>query len=247
MRTKLFFLISILLMASLLTACGTIAKAQSDQPTATGEKVTRTLSVNGTGKAYLVPDIAYINIGVHTEGKNAAEAMALNNVNSQKVIDSVKAAGVDEKDIQTTNFSIYPQQSYDQNGKPTGEITYMVDNTIYVTVRDLTKIGDLLDAAVQAGANNIYGIQFDVSDKSAALSQAREAAVKDAQIAAQEFAKAAGVELGPVQTISSYDSSPVPMAEGKGGGMAVAEAASVPVQAGQMVVTVNVSMVFEIR
>ena len=118
-----------------------------------------------------------------------------------------------DKDIQTTNFSIYPQQQYDNNGKMTG-IIYVVDNTVYVTVRDLTKLGDLLDASVTAGANNINSISFDVADKTAALSQARLAAVADARKQADELTGATGVTLGTVQTISYYDSTPpisVPM------------------------------------
>jgi hypothetical protein len=241
MRTKIFLLMLVLVVASLVTGCAGVAAAQTEQPTP------RTMNVNGTGKVYLVPDIAYINIGVHTENKNASEAVSANTAQTEKVIASLKAAGVDAKDIQTTNFSIYPQQKYDTNGQPTGEIIYMVDNTVAITVRDISKLGELLDAAVKAGANNIYGITFDVSDKEAALSQARADAVANAQQIAKELADASGVTLGQVMTISSYGGTPVPIFEGKGGGMASAEAASVPVSPGQMVLTVDVAMVYEIR
>ena len=249
MRTKIVFLFTILILAGVLTACGSEAYARTpgDVAAQSVQAPQRTLNVNGTGKAYLVPDIAYINIGVHTESKDASEAVATNASQTQKVIDSLKAAGVDEKDIQTTNFSIYPQQKFDDKGQPTGEIIYMVDNTVAVTVRDVAKIGELLDAAVKAGANNIYGIQFDVADKSAALTQARTAAVEDAQTIAKELADAAGVTLGQIMTISSYGGTPVPIYEGKGGGMAVANSAAVPVSPGQMVLTVDVAMVYEIR
>jgi uncharacterized protein len=241
MRTKIFLLMSVLVVASLITGCAGVAAAQTEQP------FPRTMNVNGTGKVYLVPDIAYINIGVHTENKNASEAVAANTAQTEKVIASLKAAGVDAKDVQTTNFSIYPQQKYDNNGQPTGEIVYMVDNTVAITVRDIEKLGELLDAAVKAGANNIYGITFDVSDKEAALAQARADAVANAQQIAKELADASGVTLGQVITISSYGGTPVPVYEGKGGGMASAEAASVPVSPGQMVLTVDVAMVYEIR
>ncbi len=250
MRNKFSYMIVIVLLVGLLAGIAGVAFAKNPTQTGSGteQPPMRTMNVNGTGKAYLTPDIAYINIGVQTENKDASEAVASNNTQVTKVTAALKAAGVAEKDIQTTNFSIYPQPKYDDKGQPTGEITYVVQNTVSVTVRDLTKIGDLLDAAVKAGANNIYGIQFDVLDKSAALTLAREEAVKNAQVAANDLAKASGVTLGAIQTISSYGGgSPVYLSEGKGGGMAVAEAASVPVSAGQMVLTVDVNIVYEIR
>ncbi len=88
-----------------------------------------------------------------------------NTANSQKVADALKTFKIDPKDIQTTNFSIAPQQQYDNNGKLTGAINYMVDNTVYVTLRDITKMGDVLAAAVKAGANSINSIQFDAADR----------------------------------------------------------------------------------
>jgi hypothetical protein len=249
MRTKTYLVVSLFVLAALLTGCAGAAFAQSETPTAQGEeaKVTRTVTVTGSGKVYLTPDIAYITIGVHTEGENASEAVASNNQQAQQVIDALIAQGIAEKDIQTTNFSIYPQQEYDTEGKPTGKIKYIVDNSVFVTVRDIEKVGEVLDAAVKAGANSISGIQFDVADKTAALSEARAAAVKDAGVKAEELASAAGVTLGDVQTISEYTSGgPQPMYDIRAAAP-MAEAASVPVQAGQMLLTVEVNMVYEIR
>jgi uncharacterized protein len=248
MRTKTNLIVSVLVLAALLTGCAGAAFAQSETPTAQGDqaKVTRTVTVTGSGKVYLTPDIAYITIGVHTEGENAAEAVAANNTQSQKVIDALLAQGIAEKDIQTTNFSIYPQQEYDTDGKPTGKIKYIVDNSVFVTVRDIDNVGDVLDAAVKAGANTISGIQFDVADKTAALSEARAAAVNDARVKAEELADAAGVSVGEVQTISEYTSGgPQPMYDMRAAAP-MAEAASVPVQAGQMLLTVEVNIVYEI-
>jgi hypothetical protein len=252
MRNK-FYLITLLAMAAmLLTACSGAAAAQglgqaTDQ---TGNPVTRTISVGGVGKVFLTPDIAYVTIGVHTENKDAAEAVAQNNAQTIKVKAALNQLGVADKDIQTTNFSIYPQQQYDTTGKPTGEITYIVDNQLYVKVSDTSKIGDLLDAVVKAGANNIYGIQFDVADRSKAMSEARDLAVKDAQTQAEELAAAAGVTLGEVQTISTAGAqTPVPIYErAMGGGGAMASVASnVPISAGQMVLEVDVFLVYGIR
>ncbi len=252
MRTKVYILTTILILAVLLSGCASVARAQSETPAAApaGDKqeVTRTLSVSGSGKVYLTPDIAYVTIGVHTENYSASEAVAANNTQAQQVISALKAQNIAEKDIQTTNFSIYPQQEYDQEGKPTGKIKYIVDNSVFVTVRDITKVGDVLDAAVKAGANTVSGIQFDVADKTQALSEARKSAVRDAQVKAEELSSAAGVTLGAVQTISEYTSGgPQPMYDMRAAAPMAAEAASVPIQAGQMLLTVEVNMVFEIR
>jgi uncharacterized protein YggE len=244
MRTKLNVLIFGLLISGLiLSACASApALAQSSSAE---EKNPRTLSVTGTGKAYLVPDIAYISIGVHTEDKEAAKAVTDNTAKSQKVSEALKKFNIDPKDIQTTNFSIYPQQQFDPQGKVVG-VLYVVDNTVYVTLRDLKKIGDLLDAVVSAGANTINGITFDVEDKSAALSEARAAAIEDAKKQASELAKAAGITLGPIMTISSYGSYPSPVFEGKGGGGAAMNVA-VPISPGQTVLQVDVNVVYIIQ
>jgi uncharacterized protein YggE len=132
-------------------------------------------------------------------------------------------------------------------GTPTGEKTYVVDNTVLVTVRDLDTLGDLLDTVVAAGANTVNSIQFDVADKSAALSEARADAVKDAEAQAKELADAAGVELGEVQSIGYYDNSSSPVYAGKGGGGGAVMEAAVPIQPGQLTFTVNVNMTYEIK
>lgn len=240
MRTKIVFLLSVLVLAAVLSACGPTTIVAEPQPPQ------RTITVTGTGMVMLAPDIAYIFIGVHTENADISEAVASNNAQAQRVVDSLRNMGVDAKDIQTTNFSIWPSQQYDEDGKIIGVI-YMVDNTVHVTVRDLSKLGELLDAAIGAGANNINSIQFDVADKTEALSQARRAAAESARQQAEELASAAGVELGDVQTISYYESTPTPgLFEGKGGGGFGADLA-VPISSGQMTLTATVTIVFELK
>ncbi len=242
MKKKLSFVVGILLVASLLSACAAapVASAQQAEPDTQNP---RTLTVTGSGQALLTPDIAYVTIGVHTENKNAAEAVAANNTQAQAVTDALKAAGIAAKDIRTTNFSIYPQQQYDDKGQIQG-ITYIVDNSVYVTVRDLTKVGDLLDSAVKAGANSISGIQFDVADKTTALSAARKAAVANATEIATELAGAAKVTLGPVQSINIISNNPTPMFDTRA---AAVESAAVPVSPGQLNITIDVQVVFQIQ
>jgi uncharacterized protein YggE len=243
MKTKSILIAVVFMFALLVSACGgTTTVNQEAQPPL------RTLSAAGTGTANLVPDIAYLYFGVHTEKLTATEAVAENNTQTQTVIQALTEFGIDAKDIRTSNFSIWPMDKYDPaSGMPTGEKTYAVDNTVYVTVRDLETLGDLLDTVVQAGANTVQSIQFDVADKDEALKTARAEAVKDAAEKAQELAAAAGVELGELQSVSFLDNQNYPIFEGRGGGGAASEAAAVPIQPGQLTFTVTVNVSYEIK
>lgn len=243
MRTKFLFFSLVALLAVVLSACGPASIVSSSQA------ATRTVTVSGAGQVSLKPDIAYIYIGVHTEASSAASAVSENSTKTQALVEALKAAGIAEDDIRTTNFSIWSGIQYGPDGQPTGETTYSVDNTVYVTVRDLPKLGDLLDKAVQAGANSINSITFDVADKTKAMSDARKAAVEAARKQADELATATGVSLGEIQSIQYYDSSPAPIFESKGMGGGGADAASVavPINPGQMQITVTVTLTYELK
>lgn len=246
MRFKSLFIFIVLLSVGLLGAC-----APAGPATVYTQPAPRTLTVNGAGMAVVTPDIAYIYIGVHTEGGTAAAAVAENTANTSRLVDTLVKFGVDRKDISTSNFSIWPNQQYDpQTGQQIG-MTYVVDNSVYVTVRQLDKMGELLDAAIQAGANSINSIQFDVADKSKALSEARINAAKNAKMQAEELAQAVGVKLGDVQSISFYDNTPYPAMDAyargmSGGGKAMAER-PVPIEPGQLTITVTVTIAYEIK
>ena len=238
MKTKSIFVVAVALFALVLGACAPAA----------GNPAVRNISVSGSGQAFLVPDIAYIYVGVNTEKPTASEAVTENNSQTQKMIQALTDFGIDAKDIRTTNFSIWPTDKYDPlSGTPTGEKVYSVDNTVYVTVRDLDKLGDLLDTVVSAGANTVNSIQFDVENKDEALKQARADAVKNAAKQAQELADAAGVSLGEIQSIGFFDNAPYPVFDGKGGGGGVAAEAAVPIQPGQLSFTVTVNVTYELK
>ena len=238
MKTKSLIVFAVMIFALLLSACA---------PAASSADV-RTLSVSGSGQAFLAPDIAYIYIGIHTEKLTAAEAVAENNSQTEKLIQAIRDFGIDAKDIRTTNFSIWPMDKFDPgSGQPTGEKTYAVDNTVFVTIRKLDTLGDLLDTAVQAGANTVNSVQFDVANKDEALKQARVDAMKNAEAQAKELADAAGLSLGEVQSISFVDNQ-YPVFDGKGGGGGLAaEAAAVPIQPGQLTFTVTVNVSYAIK
>ena len=190
--------------------------------------VVRTLNSNGTGEVYLVPDVAYIYVGVKADAEDVSEALNKNNTQANAVATALKDLGLDAKDIQTTSFNVYPMQDY----APDGTISrsyYVVENTVFITVRELSKLGTLLDAVVKSGANNINSISFDVQDKTAALAQARDLAIANAMAEAESIAKASGVKLGALQYVSSYTNDvPTPMYDAKGGNMA--NSASAPFQ-----------------
>ena len=240
MRTKFLAFAILAILALAVSACGPTTINQ-----AAPESV-RTLNVSGLGVVYLTPDIVYINIGVNTQRENASEAVEINKEQTSAVIQAIKDFGVNEKDIRTTNFSIWSNPQYDPSGQITGT-TYSVDNTVNVTVRDLEKLGDLLDAAVSAGANNIYSIQCDVEDKAEATKEARAQAVEDAKVEAQELADVAGVKLVNIENISYYESSPTPYFEGKGGGGGDVASAAVPIQPGQLAISVTVNVTYSIK
>lgn len=242
MKTRSLIVGALMLLTVLVSACGPTTVNQAAPPPV------RSLSVSGNGEANLAPDIAYIYIGVHTEKLTAAEAVAENTTQTEALIAAILDFGIDEQDVRTMNFSIWPVERYDpQTGQPTGEKTYAVDNTVYVTVRELDTLGDLIDTAVQAGANTVNSVQFDVADKDAALQSARADAIKDAQAKAQELAEASGVTLGELQTINFIDTPMYPIFDGRGGGGAAAEAAAVPIQPGQLTFTVTVNLTYLIE
>ncbi|MCS7011484.1 MAG: SIMPL domain-containing protein [Anaerolineales bacterium] len=232
MHTKLLALLSGLFLVLVLTACGPVTSSSE-----------RTLSVTGTGMVSLPPDLAYLSVGVHTEGSNLAKAIEQNNRQTTAVVEAIKNMGVAVEDIQTSNFSVWSTQDYDENGQRYTK--YMVDNTVSITIRDLSKVGALLNEAVSAGANNINSLSFDVADKSEALSQARQKALENANALAQELAAKAGLKVGPVVSIVYSDVSPVPYyGIGSGGG---AEASlNVPIEPGKLQISATVTVTYEL-
>ena len=228
----------ILVLALALSACGT-APAQPG-----------TLNVSGNGTVYLTPDIAYVTLGVHTEDPDLASGVSKNNTQAQALVDALKKAGIAAKDIQTSNFSVYNNNNGQTVDKTTGQVIsgsyYSVDNTVTVTVRDLSHLGSILSTAVNSGANNINSISFDVADKTAAMQQARQKAMANASSLATELAKTANVQLGGIQNITYSDNSPMPYF-GVGGGGASAPNASVPIQPGQTQISVTVSVTYALK
>ena len=170
----------------------------------------RILTVAGQGIAKAAPDQAQFSTGVVTQGSTAALALTANSRAMNAVFATLKRLDIADKDIQTSNFSLSPQYQVCKPGTvcPQRVVGYEVSNTVNVTVEDFGKTGAVLDALVSSGSNQIDNIGFSIRDTSALLKQAREAAVKDASLRAQTFAKAAGVTLGPILSIQEGGSEP---------------------------------------
>jgi len=239
MKRNIFLVIASLVVIVSLAACSATPAAAGSVPQV------RTLSSSGTGEVYLVPDVAYIYVGVKADADDVATALSNNNTQANAVAQAVKDLGVEAKDVQTTSFNVYPMQDY----APDGTISrnyFVVENTVYITVRDLAKLGTMLDAVVKSGANTINGITFDVQDKVAALAEARDLAIQNAVTEAEAIAKTSGVKLGSLQNVSVYTNNiATPMYDAKGGYMSAA--ANVPISAGQLVVTANANLIYEIK
>ncbi|MCA1454865.1 SIMPL domain-containing protein [Bradyrhizobium sp. BRP22] len=200
------------------------------------------ISVNGEATISAVPDQAEIDAGVTSEAKTAREASDINNAAMGKVLLALKGAGIDEKDYQTARLSLQPQYPSGPTSRP-GPATisgYRATNRVTIKVRDITKIAGLIDVLVGAGANEIGGIGFIVSQASKLLDDAREKAIADARRKAEIYARAAGVTLGDALSISEGGPPPTPFFRGK---VAAPMAASAPVAPGEetLSVTVNVS------
>lgn len=237
MKKKLMFVSLIALLAIVLSSCAGAPLS---------EKSVRTMSVSGRGEVYLIPDIAYINIGTRSEALDVATALSDNNEQAQAISAVLSEMGIDPLDIQTTAFNVYPFQNYGMDGQPT-EMKYVVENTVNVKVRELNRLGEILDAVVRTGANQINGISFDVEDRKQAEADARRLAIQDATEKALELAGLAGIELGELQNISVYSNgSPQPVYNAKGGGYVAMDSAA-PISSGQMIVTADASLVYELK
>jgi uncharacterized protein YggE len=237
MHTKFLLLTLLIIAVVALSACS--ASFQF------GQMAPRTINVTGNAQVIIDPDIAYVSIGVHSEAENAKAAVDANNTQTKDVIAAIKAQGVEEKDIKTTNFSVYQQQKFSPTGEDLGTF-FMADNTVYVTMRDITKVATILDASISAGANNIYGITFDVQDKEAATATGREQAIADAKAQAEQLAAATGSKLGAVQNISYYSNPPTPYYYDSKAA-AAAEGPSIPIQPGQITMMVSVNIVYALK
>ncbi|GIW87886.1 MAG: hypothetical protein KatS3mg108_2210 [Isosphaeraceae bacterium] len=218
-------------------------------------EVRRSLTVTGTGKVSAAPDVAEITIGVVSQAESARDALAANTEAMTAVQTLLKDRGVAEKDIQTVSISIQPRYSQPPPPRP-GQagvefvpriVGYEVNNAVRITARDIKKLGSILDAVVQSGANRIDGIGFRIDEPQKLEDLARKAAVADAKRKASQLAGELGVVVGLPIRVSEAGSMPVPQPMFRGRAMAMeAMAAPVPVAAGEQDLVVQVTVEFEL-
>ena len=209
----------------------------------------RSIHVTGSGSVVGEPDIATLNLGVSVEKETVAEARETAAVAMTAVIASLKANDIAETDIQTERFSIYPQYDYTDNGRVLRG--YRVNNTVSAKVRELESLSDIIDDAAEAGGDIVVvnNIQFMIEDPTPLQTQARVLAVKNAEAKAQTLAEASGVALGKPITISETShttSPPIAYAEEEAFASDTVRS-STPIQAGELTVTINITIVYEIE
>jgi uncharacterized protein YggE len=223
------------IVAAVALALSAPALAQSDIPAA--------ISVTGEASISVPPDLALVDAGVASDAKTAREASEANNNAMTKVLAALKAANVDPKDVQTSRLSLQPQYAPNRSG-PSPVVGYRVSNRVTVRIRDVTKLANVIDTLVGAGANDIGNVSFEVSQASKLLDDAREKAVADARRKAEIYARAAGVTLGAPLSISE-EGAPQPIFRAK---MAAPMAAApTPIAQGEETLSITVSATWAIK
>ena len=210
----------------------------------------RSIHVTGSGSVTGEPDIATIYLGVSVEKESVEEAREEAASAMTAVIESLKANDIAENDIQTENFSIYPQYDYTEEGRVLRG--YRANNTVNATVRELESLSDIIDDAIGAGGDLVVvnSIQFMIEDPTPLQAQARALAVKDAETKAQTLAEASGVSLGkPITITETTRTAGPPIAYAESAEFAADDGArsATPIQAGELTVTINITIVYEIE
>ena len=207
------------------------------------------IHVTGSGSVVSEPDIATLHLGVSVEKETVAEAREAAAAAMTGVIAALKANDIAENDIRTERFSIYPQYDYTDNGRVLRG--YSVNNTVSAKVRELENLSDVIDDAAEAGGDIVVvnSIQFMVEDPTPLQAQARALAAKDAAAKAQTLAEASGVTLGkPVTITETTSGGRPPIAFAKSEEFAADSAgSSTPIEAGELTIIVNITVVYEIE
>jgi hypothetical protein len=237
----------VLASLALLAACAARAEAQIIQaPSAQFPPYPpqpRTIRVGGEGRATAPPDVAVVTVGIEAIGKDLTRTRADADARMRQVLATVKAAGVDAKDVQTVRYDVRIERPW-KDGQP-GPITgYRVSNLARVKVRNLGKLGDVIDKVAAAGSNTIHGLEFEKEDTAAEQARALAEGVQEARAKAEALAKAAGVGLGDLHSITESVQGPQPLLMR----METAQRSSgAPVETGEIEVRAAVELVFAIR
>jgi hypothetical protein len=220
-------------------------------PLMTDSQVTG-IHVSGEGKVSAVPDLVVISLGVEVTGEKLEDVHAEVSAKMDAVMKAVRDAGIEEEDIQTLRYYVSPEtrpRPLVRDEEIETEVFFREVNIISIKVRDIDKVGSVLDGAIAAGANSVGSISFTIEDPKSLQKQARDEAMADAKAKAEQLAQQDGVSLRKPSSIAeSIRSSPMPRAIGFGGGFALDEAApGVSINAGELDIRVNVSVIYTIE
>jgi uncharacterized protein YggE len=237
-------LLSLLCLVGLLSWIAGAAESRDDK-----EKKERTLTVQGQGKVQAIPDIATLSVEVSQDGSDLDPVLTQVRKQMNKVLETVKSQGIQDKDVRTDLFQVRPKYEHDKRGNPR-RVGYVVTNRISVKVRDLKKAGRVLGAVLDAGATTVNGPDFEIDNPEAIERQALAAATKDAKARAATVAEAAGVQLGEILTINPQSITwPGPRRPYLMRAMAMESAAPAeePIAAGEQTITGFVTLTYIIR
>jgi uncharacterized protein len=243
-----FGLALLFLVGALLVVQAGLTPSPAQAQTDTG-KLPRTITVVGEGKVKIKPDLAQANIGVEVRKATVKEASAEAKKVMDQVLKTLKAQGIEDKDMQTSGFNIWveaPPAPMDASASSQGQSIYHVTNQVMVNIRDLDKVGTILDAAIESGANSMYGVTFSLADPSKIQSETRQKAVADAKAKADELAGLTGVKVGDIVSVSEVIGSTgyMPKAEmanfGMGGGGS-------SIQPGELEISTQLQIVYSMQ
>jgi hypothetical protein len=232
-------------LALTLGACAEQAQANTTEQRAE-------MRLSATGTAIAAPDMATVSAGVVAEGKTAKEAMASQRENMARAVETLKQAGIPEKDIQTTSLNLSPVYSQQRvrNADGTSEapriVGYRASNQVNAIARDLSLVGPMLDALVDAGVNNINGINFGISTREELMNEARTKAMQELRARGQLYAQAGGFRLGPLVELNENFNQPYAAPMMMRAEMAMDSGGPTPVQGGEMSVSVTLNGVYVI-
>lgn len=241
---KTLIVITLLFLALVAAACTPSAIQPGASPVADTQGG---ITVIGRGEAFGEPDEARVQIGAETFAESVAEATSGNEENVQAIMAALQEIGIAAEDIQTSNYSLWAEQVYGDKG-PEGIAGYRVSNQVNVRIRDIEKVGQVISAATEAGANNIHGVSFTVAEPGDLEIEARQAAISNARQKAQSLAEMSGVELGEIVSLSEVIGQPTPVLERLASGGAGAADAAVPsISPGEQSYTVQIQVTFAIQ
>lgn len=249
MKSKLnIFIASFAVVALLFSAVAlskdNVAKAGTVAADTTDVRV---ITASGEGAIEAAPDVAYISIGVITEGKELSKVQADNAAKMSTVMASLTKLGIKKEEIKTTAYNVSPKYDWNQSTGVSTIIGYTVSNTLDVTINDITKTGSILDAVVANGSNSINSVRFGLKNETELYNKALELAVKDAKAKATAMGKGLGITVVGVSKVSEVSNRTTPIYYERDAAMKSEAQAVTPISEGQLKISASVSVEFSFK